>query len=104
MNEVADATRNLIEALKTERDELRVQIHLASAEVRDRLEEELTALDHRWAELKSRARKLEEDYEVVSEAVQDDLEDITDNVAESSKAIAKEIREGFERIRNSLKS
>ena len=104
MNEVKDATRNLLDALKTERDELKVQVHLASAEVRDRLVAEMDDIEHKWAELKSQLKQAGKDFEQISSTVGDDLEDITDNAGENAKAIVKEIREGYERIRDRLKS
>ncbi len=103
MNEVKDAARNLVAALKTERDELRVQLSLASVELRDKAETEIRKLDSKWAEIRGRAKQMGREVETISSVVEDDLEDITDNVAESSKAILDEIRAGYKRIRDSLK-
>ncbi len=103
MNEVKEATRNLVSALKTERDDLRVQLKLASAELRQRAESELSKLDAIWADLKLKGKQLGSEVETVSSALQDDIEEITGNLSENSAAMLDELRDGYKRIRESLK-
>ena len=78
---------DLINDLKQQRDELRLQMHLGSEELKDewdKLEEKLAQLNHRF------------------EPVKDAVEDTAEDVWESLKLVGGEIREGFHRIRKSL--
>jgi predicted nuclease with TOPRIM domain len=77
----------LISDLKQQRDELRVRIHLGSAELKD----EMSKLDDKLAQLSQR-------FEPVKDAVEDTAEDVW----ESLKLVGGEIKEGFKRIRKSL--
>ncbi len=77
----------LIRGLKHERDELKLQMHLATMEVRDELSElgdKLDALDHQYQPLRDAA------------------ESSADDVWESLKFVGYEIRDGLKRIRDAL--
>lgn len=77
----------LIRGLKHERDELKLQMHLAKKEIQDELQtldDRLDALNHRYQPLR----------QAVAES--------TDDVWESLKLVGNEIRAGFAKIRNSL--
>ncbi len=73
--------------LRAARDELRVQMDLASMELRDRWEK----LEHRWAELEGKLKR-------IRESAKED----TAEVKEAAKLLAEEIREGFEHLRKQL--
>ncbi|TWU39931.1 hypothetical protein Q31b_32470 [Novipirellula aureliae] len=78
----------LVRGLKHERDELQLQIHLASKELRDKwdaLDRKLDSLDERYTPLKGATRET------------------ADDVYDSLKLLASEISAGFDRIRKSLK-
>ena len=69
------------------RDELRVQIHLAAAELRDRYEE----AERSWHRLEGRAA-------VVSDTAKEEAKD----VREAARLLLSEIREGYEHIKARL--
>ncbi len=77
----------LLRGLKHERDELKLQMHLAKKEIQDELQtldDRLDALNHRYQPLR----------QAVAES--------TDDVWESLKLVGDEIRTGFANIRKSL--
>jgi hypothetical protein len=77
----------LIRGLKHERDELKVQMHLASMEVREKLadlDDRLDALDHQYQPLKTA------------------IGTTADDVWDSLKLVGFEIRDGLKRIREAL--
>lgn len=77
----------LIRGLKHERDELRLQTHLASMEAREelsRLGDKLDELDHQ--------------YEPLKDAAQASADDVWDSL----KLVAYEIRDGLKRIRDAM--
>jgi len=77
----------IIESLKQQKDEIRLQIHLAGAEVRD----ELSELEKKLEELGARADRLRKEAGETSA-----------NVIEAAKLVADEVKQGFERIRKLL--
>jgi chromosome segregation ATPase len=81
-------TEKLIEALRTERDELRVRLHLMKAEVRDEYEE----LERNWSHLESRLTGLKEASKASAE-----------EVGAATKQLAEEIGVAYGRIKKSLK-
>jgi len=78
---------DIIESLKQQKDEIRLQIHLASAEVRD----ELTQLERKLEELNSKADTLRKEAGNTSA-----------NVIEAARLVADEVKHGFDRIRKLL--
>lgn len=76
-----------IAALKQQRDELALKMHLAEAEAKDEFDEAKDKLD-----------KLTEEYDPLKDAVAESAE----NVAESLKLVADEVLGSFDRIRKSL--
>lgn len=76
-----------IESLRTARDELRVQVHLGAAEVREAWEK----AEKSWQHLEGRAK-------VLGEATQESLEEI----GAAAKILAEEIRRGYEHVRKLL--
>jgi hypothetical protein len=75
---------DLVESLKTVRDELKVQVHLARKEVRDEWEE------------------LEEKLEDMAEKAQ--LEETGEGVKDAVKQLGQELKLGYARIRDAIKS
>ena len=77
----------LIRGLKHERDEIKLQLHLAKKE----LQEDWEQLDERLAQLDAR-------YQPVKNATAESVEDVWDSL----KFVGMEIRDGFQRIRKSM--
>ncbi|MEM8680068.1 MAG: hypothetical protein AAGF97_12005 [Planctomycetota bacterium] len=78
---------DLLTKLKQERDEIKLQIHLGKAELRDE-----------WDKMEEKFVGLNNDYEPLREAVGE----TADEVWESLKLVGGELLEGFHRIRKSL--
>ncbi len=77
----------LIRGLKHERDELKLQMHLAKKEIQDelsQLDDKLDSLDRRYTPLKH----------AVGES--------STEVWDSLKLVGQEIREGFKKVRDAL--
>ncbi len=75
------------EKLKTERDELRVQAHLASAEVKDELEE----LEKSWHEVEKKM------HEFKDEAIE-----VSEEIKSSTKVVIEELGSAYQRIKSRL--
>jgi hypothetical protein len=73
--------------LRELRDELRVQAKLGQAELRDRWEE----LEHRWHQLEGRLK-------LARAGLREDGED----VRAAARQLAKELREGYQHLRERL--
>jgi len=78
----------LLARLRTERDELAVQMQLAKAEARD----EWHKLEPKWEHFQSRAR-----------VVADSAEEASKDVGAVLGLLGEELRRGYERIRASLR-
>ena len=76
-----------IDAVRRARDELRVRLHLARADARDR-----------WEELEHRYRELESKLELVAREAGQPVRE----VGEAVKQLARELREGYRKIRDAL--
>ncbi|HEY8153734.1 MAG TPA: CBS domain-containing protein [Myxococcota bacterium] len=76
-----------IDELRRVRDELKVRMHLAKAEVKDR-----------WNELEHQFHNLEAKGHQIAQASEEPLRDVRD----AAKLLVAEIREGYRRIRESL--
>jgi hypothetical protein len=77
----------LINSLKQQRDELALQIHLGKTEAKAE-----------WERVQTKLEQLMAEAEPMKEAVEDSAE----NVLESLKLVAYEIKNSFDRIRKSL--
>jgi len=75
---------DIIDSLKQQRDEIKLQIHLAEAEARD----EFPAVEQKLEELKSK-----------TDAIREEAGEISDDVLEAVKLVADEVKNGIERIR-----
>lgn len=87
MNEWRQRLNEVIAKMERERDELRLQLHLAKAEARD----ELARVDEKMAELKARAALID-----------DEARDALDDIGGAARALADEVRAGYERVRKLL--
>lgn len=87
MTDIGDRIETELDGLRRTRDELRVQIHLAKADAATL-----------WEELEEKFHKLE------SKANRQKLiaEDTLHNAGEAARLLLDEIREGYEKIRNTL--
>jgi predicted nucleic acid-binding Zn-ribbon protein len=75
---------DLIEDLKQKRDELRVQMHLASKEV----QEEWQELEEKMSDLAARA----------------ELDKTGEGLGEAFSGVGQELMKGYERIRDAIKN
>lgn len=87
MSRQRDLLTELISSLKQQRDELALQIHLGKAEAKEE-----------WERVQAKLERLTADAEPLKDAVEKSAE----NVLESLKLIADEIKDSFDRIRKSL--
>lgn len=87
MSDVGDKMEGVLKKLKTERDELRVQLHLLKAEAKDEWEE----VEKRWDRLESRMKR-------AGESAAESGEDIS----AAGRQLAEEIGNAYRRIRKSL--
>ncbi len=87
MSDLDDKMEDILKKLKTERDELRLQMHLLKAEAKDELED----VEKHWEKLESRMKR-------VGESAADSGEDI----GAAGKQLAEEIGNAYRRIRKSL--
>jgi uncharacterized coiled-coil DUF342 family protein len=78
---------DLISSLKQQRDELALKIHLGKKEAKDE-----------WERVTARLDKLNKDYEPLRNAVGE----TAGGVFDALKSVAREVQEGFQRIRKSL--
>lgn len=88
MTTPAKEFEELVEALRQQRDELRLQMHLAKAEAR----EEWEALEKRWETLEARMPQLKK-------AATDSAKE----VAAGLELVADEIGKAYKRLRDILK-
>jgi hypothetical protein len=76
--------REILDDLRTERDELAVRLHLARADARD----EWDALEKKWTHLKARAG-----------TVGREAGEVADDVGEAMRGVLDELRKGYARLR-----
>jgi hypothetical protein len=87
MAERNDRIHEEVEELRRLRDELRVRLHLARVEARDRFER----LEKSWQHLEARLRRIREES-------REDLGDI----GQAARLLVDEIREGYRHLRQLL--
>lgn len=81
------SNRDLIARLRTERDELRVRMHLAKAELR----EEWATLEKKWTRLENRLSQARTEAKSASK-----------DVGSAAESLAGEIASAYRRIRDRL--
>lgn len=84
MTTTRDEITRLMDELRTQRDMLRVRLHLAGAEARD----EWDALEKRWEHLRARAA-----------VVGREATETAENVGTALQQVADELKQGYERLR-----
>jgi hypothetical protein len=87
-----DTVEDLIEALKQQRDELKVQMHLGSLEAKD----EFAALEEKWEHWSSEAK-------AQSKPMREVIADSAKNVGSAVDLVLDEVKQSYERIKNQLK-
>jgi hypothetical protein len=80
---------DLVESLRRDRDELRVQMHLLKADARD----EWATLEKKWAHLQTK-----------SEAVGASAGQVASEVGAALKLLGDEVRTGYRKIRDTIKA
>ncbi len=98
MSKIGPSSRELLDTLKTERDELRVKLHLASMDLDDRLHADWQSLEKRWAQLKADAHRIAGK----SETLDEELEEFSDDFGTAGRELAHEILAGYARLRRAL--
>jgi len=88
MNDFGDKLDGLLDTLKTERDELRVKLHLLKAEVKDDWED----VEKSWQHLEGKLKQLK-----------DEASESGEDVGAASRQLAEEIGNAYQRIRKSLR-
>ena len=79
----------IVEDLKQKRDELRVQIHLASKEVKDEWEE----LEEKMEDFSGKARQFADDAK---------LKETGEGIGDALSQLGSELKRGYERIKGAI--
>jgi chaperonin cofactor prefoldin len=87
MTTASERVKSEVDKLRAVRDELRLQMHLGTAEARDTFER----LEKRWKTMEAHVRSLES-------ATREDRE----RVAEAARTLAREIGDGYRHLRGLL--
>ena len=87
MGHTFEDLKKLIDDITRQRDEIKVKLHLAKAEVRD----EWNKLETKWSEMRGKM-----------ETLTDEAEKTTESVTTAAGLLADEIKKGYQRIRNAL--
>lgn len=82
-----DELKRFLNDLLRQGDELRLKLHLATADARD----EWVKIERKWEELKGKR-------DVLCEAA----EDVSEDIVRAAKQLAAEVEKGYERIRSLL--
>jgi uncharacterized protein YjbJ (UPF0337 family) len=77
----------LAERLKQERDELKLKLHLGTADLRDEWDE----LEEKWDGLLGKLRQ-----------AGDAADEATDDIKTAARLLANELKEGYEKVRKRL--
>ena len=85
MADLKDEINEMIADLKQVRDELKVQLHLAKADVKDD-----------WDEVEGNLEKLEAKAKNIGDAAKE----ASGDVGEAAKLLAQEVKNGFDKIRS----
>ena len=86
-DKIEDGFEDVFEALEQERDELRVRMHLASMEVREKWDE----LEAQWEQFAARSEQLKRE-----------LEPTVDDTKAAFVLLKDELAEGYRKIRDRL--
>jgi hypothetical protein len=91
MTERKEGLDDLIESLKQQRDELRVQMHLAGAEAKEE-----------WERLEKKWNRFVAEKSAESKPVRDAVEESAKDVGTALEQVAEELKKGYQRIRSLL--
>lgn len=86
--EIREEFEKLVDRLKTERDGLKLKMHLASMEVREEFEE----AEKTWNQLKTRAMD-----------IADGASETSDEYIDKAKIVGEELKEAYKRIAGRLR-
>jgi hypothetical protein len=89
MSDWSTRAKELMAELEQERDELRLKMHLAKAEAKDELAKLDAQLDRKMSELKAKFASLDKGGDG----------NVTDDIGDAARDLAKEIRAGFQKFR-----
>jgi hypothetical protein len=89
MSKYGDQYQELFDKLKTERDELKVRMHLAKAELRD----EWDVAETQWNKFRNKSEQL---AKVADESGEE--------ILAAAKLLGDEIAEGYRKLRDNLRS
>jgi hypothetical protein len=78
---------NLLEKLKTERDEIKLKLHLASLEAKEEFEE----ADKHWDTLKNKAAE-----------IADDSKETSEEFIAKAKSVGEELKDAYNRLTKRL--
>mgnify|MGYP001815729571 CR=1 FL=1 len=87
IEQITERLEKVLKELKTERDDLKVQLHLLNMDAK----EEWNELENKYENFKSKAS-------IVAEAT----EDSAGEVVEALKLVGEELHEGYKRIKRSM--
>ncbi len=89
MSEWSERWQKMVAELEQERDELRVKMHLASADAKDELAKLDAKMDEKLAELRAKAASFDKDGDG----------SVVDDLCDAAKNLAAEIKDGFSKLR-----
>lgn len=92
MSVFSEEIKPVIEKLKTERDELKVQLNLARMELRDELESDWHELEHKWQNMLTKKVEFENSMEDRAASAKQEVDRIID-----------ELKKGYKRMKDSIK-
>jgi restriction endonuclease S subunit len=87
IEQITDRLEKTLKELKTERDDLKVQLHLLNMDAKEE-----------WSELENKYEKFKAKASIVAEATEDSAEE----VVEALKLVGEELHEGYKRIKRSM--
>ena len=79
----------LVSNLKRQKDQLELKLHLGQAEVKDQ-----------WAQLETKLKRLQSDFEPVSNAASE----MTENVFSALELAAGELKQGYDRLSEAVEN
>lgn len=103
MGETKAAFKQLLTALKTDRDELRVQLQLGASEIKEELKGEWETTEEGWNKLREQLRAAGANISDAADDIGEELGEFSEQAREVGEKAAEEIRDGYQRVRDLLK-
>ena len=91
MTERKEGLDDLLESLRQQRDELRVQMHLAGVEAKQE-----------WERLEKKWTRILAEKSAESKPLREAVEESTKDVSAALEQVAEELKRGYQRIRDSM--